>query len=57
LSTGRSRTGTRIVLYLKDGAVTNPQLRKFPLQIVPVFEQLGFVLLVESVPVGGSQFT
>lgn len=44
----------QLYVYLKYGAVTGSQLRKLSLQIVPVFEKFGFVLLVECVPVCSS---
>ncbi len=45
---------TIVVLYLQNCATTSSQLRKLSLQVVPVFEKLGFVLLVEGIPVCGS---
>lgn len=45
---------TSFVLYLQNSATTSSQLRKLSLQVVPVFEELGFVLLIEGIPVCGS---
>ena len=54
VSFAANRQDNTIGLYLQNCATASSQLRELSLQVVPVFEKLGFVLLIEGIPMCGS---